>query len=381
LTSRAIGSRLAFESIARNAALTDRQVQATQLRLDFLAVSRVDYEGGRQVLNLQQNDERRLLDGGGTDATRAQTEGRGGDPSVRHEEIWLLGQPPLSRYLDFVAEDVVDGEHANRAALIDEWRAANDYYQELERSEAGVANQIEHSDPGPSLDSLAVEVQRHPRYRQGFDALPTRIRIVELDRLIAYQKHVSRNFIDRLKRGLPPVPDQAALFRFCLPLDTPDAPVQVRQVGSRRYVFRCDSTDFRFQKATLLAPEQMSSCDGYGAVGGIVGLVVGFGSNFVNAVQVGKRLMLNNGYHRVCALRALGIKHAPCIVQTATRVDELAIAVKRELAEQAEFYFESARPPLIKDFFDRKIRKVLPVEKSVRQIEVTFEVKDFLVPE
>jgi hypothetical protein len=91
--------------------------------------------------------------------------------------------------------------------------------------------------------------------------------------------------------------------------------------------------------------------------------------------------MLNNGYHRVCALRALGIKHAPCIVQTATRVDELAIAVKRELAEQAEFYFESARPPLIKDFFDRKIRKVLPVEKSVRQIEVTFEVKDFLVPE
>jgi len=60
-------------------------------------------------------------------------------PSTRHEEIWLLGQPTLSRYLEFVEEDVVDGKRMNRAALIDEWRAANDYYQDLERCEAGIA--------------------------------------------------------------------------------------------------------------------------------------------------------------------------------------------------------------------------------------------------
>src|SRR5882724_6854074 len=67
------------------------------------------------------------------------------------EEIWLLGLPPLGRYLEFVEGDVVDGADADRAALIDEWRVANDYYQELERSEAGIANHVERTELDPGL--------------------------------------------------------------------------------------------------------------------------------------------------------------------------------------------------------------------------------------
>jgi hypothetical protein len=331
------------------------------------------------VFELEQDCVQKLRDGDPQKRTSAREFGPPAPP--RGEEIWLLGQPTLSRYLEFVAEDVVGGERLDRAALTNEWRAANDYYQELERCEAGIANHVEDYDLAPGLHALAEQVRRHPRYAEGFDSLPTSIRMVELDRLIAYQKHVSRNFIDVLKNRLGPAPDDEALFRFCLPLAAPDVPVQVRQVGSRRYVFRCESTDFRFHEATLLPPERTSGFERYGALGGIVALLVGFGSNFLNVIRVGKRLMLNNGYHRVCALRSLGITHAFCIVQTATRVDELGICVKGDVAERAEFFFESARPPLIKDYFDSTIRKVLPVHKSVRQVEVSFEVKDFLVPE
>jgi hypothetical protein len=305
----------------------------------------------------------------------------GGDARTRYEEIWLLGLPPLGRYLEFVADAVVDGASAERAVLTDEWRAANDYYQELERSEAGIANQVERAELDPCLAALAALVKDHSQHRRTFDILPTSFGMVELDRLIVYQKHVSRNFIDILKRRLGPAPDAAALFRFCLPLEPCEAPVQIRQVGSRRYVFRCESTDFRFHESALLRPEQTNGYESYGAIAGIVGLVVGFGSNFLNVISVGKRLLLNNGYHRACALRELGITHAPCIIQAATRGDELGVVVKRDVAEHAEFYFESARPPLLKDFFDHRIRKVLPVHKRVRQIEVNFEVKDFLVPE
>jgi len=45
-----------------------------------------------------------------------------------------------------------------------------------------------------------------------------------------YQKHVSRNFVDSLKTRIGPAPDAAALFRFCLPLGKPEAPVQIRRV-------------------------------------------------------------------------------------------------------------------------------------------------------
>lgn len=299
-----------------------------------------------------------------------------------YEELWLLGLPPLGRLLEFAENTAVDGATTSRAALIDEWRIANDYYQELERSEAGAANQegiLRELDP--ELAPLAAEVKAHPRYRRTFDTLPTDFGMVELDRLIIYQRHVTQNFVDSLAARIGPAPDPAALFRVCLPLGVPEAPVQIRRVGSRRYVFRCESTDFRFHEPALLRSDQTTGYDSVGAIAGIVGLVVGFGSNFLNVVRVGNRVLLNNGYHRACALRSLGITHAPCIVQTATRADELGITVKSRVADDAGFYFESARPPLLKDFFDPKIRKLLPIRKRVRQIEVNFEVKDYLVPE
>jgi hypothetical protein len=91
--------------------------------------------------------------------------------------------------------------------------------------------------------------------------------------------------------------------------------------------------------------------------------------------------LLNNGYHRACAMRAAGITHAPCIVRTVTRRDELEIVASSAVCDNPAFYFRSARPPLLKDFFDPRIRKVLPVPRLVRMIEVAFEVRDFEIAE
>lgn len=314
------------------------------------------------------------------------TVARAGQPESRRpgrgtcDEIWLLGQPPLDRYLQFIEEAVVGGDKLDRAELVKAWCSANDYYRELERTEAGIANQAECRDLDPGLAALAAQVKTHPWYRHAFDTVPTCFGVVELDRLIVFQKHVTRNAIDALKARIGPAPDAAASFRVCLPLEPPSAPVEIRRFGSRRYVFRCDSTDFRFHEPTLLKPAQAPGYESFGAIAGIVGLVVGFGSNFLNVIKFGKRLLLNNGYHRACALRALGVRYAPCIIQMPTRGDDLEIVLEGRLAEDAEFYFESARPPILKDFFDPRIRKVWPTHRRVRIIEVNFDVKDFLVP-
>lgn len=301
-----------------------------------------------------------------------------------NEEIWLLGQPLLRDYLHFVEESVVGGVNADRTLLIDEWRAANDYYQELEKTEAGIADQVECRDLDPSLLPLAETVSADARYRETFDSLPTRFGMVELDKLVVYQIHVTGTFVESLKTrlGANPYPP-SNLFRFCLPLDTPDTPVQIQRVGSKRYVFHSESTDFRFQKAMLLRPEQISDYQSYGPIAGVVGLSVGFGSNFLNVIHDddNQRLLLHNGYHRACALRASGITHAPCIIQTVTRRDELDISAHSDVAKSPGYYFNAPRPPLLKDFFDPKIRKVLPIKKMMRMVEVNFEVKEFWLPE
>ncbi len=296
------------------------------------------------------------------------------------EEIWLLGQPPLRRYLSFVEDLAVGGASADKAKLVDEWRTANDYYHELEEREAGIADQAEHRALDPSLAHLVDEVLADPRFTHTFDSLPTCFGMVELDKLVVYQPYVTRDFVEALKSRLGPTPDPVTLFRFCLPLGPPETPVRIRRMGSRRYVFSSESTDFRFHDPVLLRPEQVRDFNSFGPIAGIVGLVVGFGSNFLNVIRADHRLLLHNGYHRACALRALGITHAPCIIQTVTRRDELDLTAKREVVEDPGFYFRAARPPLLKDFFDPRIRKVLQTYKMMKTIEVNFEVRDFAVP-
>jgi hypothetical protein len=300
-----------------------------------------------------------------------------------HEEIWLLGQPLLRNYLDFVQESVVGGADMNRAALTDEWRMANDYYEKLAKTEAGIADDVECVELDSKLQHLAGKVMADTRYRHTFDSLPTRFGMVELDKLVIYQIHVTGSFIYTLNQRLQPDLDPISLFHFCLPLGKPDAPIHMQRVGSKRFVFRSDSTDFRFQESLLLRPDQIANYENYGSIAGVAGVAVGFGSNFLNVIQDddSQRLLLHNGYHRACALRAAGITHAPCIIQTVTRRDELDISADSDVAKSPGYYFNAPRPPLLKDYFDPKIRKLLPIKKMIRMVEVNFEVKEFWLPE
>jgi len=293
------------------------------------------------------------------------------------EEIWLLGRPTLRHYLDFVEDRMVGGENADRRALIDEWRAANDYNYELEESEAGIADEVECRDLDAALLPLAEEVMADPRFRRSFNILPTSISMVELDRLMVYQHHVDGRFVEILKSRLGVAPDPKTVFHFCLPLNRQEAPIRSQRFGSSRYVFWSESRDFRFLRPILLRPDQICNHDMSGPIGGVVGLVVGYGSNFLNVIQADNRLLLNNGYHRACAMRAAGITHAPCIIETVSRRDELDMVATSDVSKTPSLYFKAPRPPLLKDFFDPKIKKSLPVYKSKRMVEVKFKIQDF----
>jgi hypothetical protein len=244
------------------------------------------------------------------------------------EETWLLGQAPLRKYLDFVQDFAIESLVAKRSQLVKEWAAAQAYYEELEKREANLADQIACSDTGPALAPLVEEVTRSPRYTSTFDSLPTQIAMVELSKLVVCQNHVTRTFVEGLKARLGRDPDPARLLRFCLPLDDGRAPVKIREIGSKRFVFSSNSTDFRFHESVLLTPQQLA---GYASFG-----------------EVSSR-------------------------------DELDIVAKSVVANDPGYFFNSPRPPMLKDFVDPRIRKVLPVKKVSRMIEVNFEVRDYFV--
>lgn len=295
------------------------------------------------------------------------------------EEMWLLGQPPLQKFLDFAEENLATP--ARRSSLVDEWSTASDYYEELEKREPRIADHLPCEPLDAKLQLLADEVMAHPRYRLTFDSLPTRIAMVELGRMVVCQNHVTRTFVERIMARLGTGMDPEALFHACLPIEQDAAPVKMRRMGSRRYVFTSDSTDFRYHESVLLRPEQLAGHDSFGNVAAAVSLIVGYSSNFLNAlcdVDSG-RLLLNNGYHRACALQELGVQYAPCIVQDVSNRDELDIVAKSIVANDPGYFFNAPRPPLLKDFMDPRICKRLRVKKGSRVIEVNFEVKDYFV--
>ena len=297
------------------------------------------------------------------------------DQTAAREMVWLLGQPHLVDYLDFVKEAVVDGQSISPRRLADEWRAANDYYYDLEKSEAGAADEIDCRPLPVEMRPLARRLRANRFYREAFDTLPATFAMVELDRLVVSQTHVERQFADSLCAGLGPSAGPEELFRFCLPTDREPPPVRVQQLAADRYLFVSESTDFRPHPAALLNPGQISRLASFGPVAAAIGLVVGYGSNFLSAIRSGSRLLLHNGYHRAYALRALGFTHAPCIVTEVTRKDELQVAAGEKVSADPEFYFLAARPPLLRDFFDPRIRKILTVRRMETVIEIEFKLK------
>jgi hypothetical protein len=293
------------------------------------------------------------------------------------ELLWLLGQPHLADYLSFMKHKAIGGRQMDPAVLADEWRAANDLYHALETDEAGIAETIERRPLDPALDERVDALRRHDWYRATFDTLSTTVEMVELDKLIVFQNSVSNLFSGARAQALGSDPSPAALFDFCLPLERDNPPVRIERLSSERWLFSCPSTDLRTHEARPLTRQQIAAFTTSGPVAGGLGLLVGFGCNFMSVVRSGDRMVLHNGYHRACALRSVGITHAPAVVQEVTRKDELRVAASESVNEDPAFYFLSARPPMLKDFFDPRVAKRIAVRPMQTCVEVEFSLKTY----
>lgn len=290
--------------------------------------------------------------------------------------IWLLGQPHLSDYLSFVKERVIGGDAISPRVLADEWRVANDVYYALEKAQADDADKMKTRPIGKELKLLAATLRAHPHYQATFDSLPTTVEMVELDRLVVWQSHVGDSFANARGAALGLDPAPADLFRFCFPVDRELPPVKIEQMSDDRYRFVSPATDLRALEAVLLDPTQLATLHSYGPVTAAIGLMVGFSANFLSGIRSDNRILLHNGYHRAYALRSMGITHAPCILQTVTRKDELALVADSRVSSDPGFYFKAKRPPMLRDFFDPRLAKPLHIRPIDTVVEIEFKMRD-----
>jgi hypothetical protein len=151
------------------------------------------------------------------------------------------------------------------------------------------------------------------------------------------------------------------------------------QIADNSYVFVSPSMDIRFIESIEVEAAGIANYSPRGPGNRAIGLVVGYGSNYLNAIHANNRLVLNNGSHRAYALRDAGVTHVPCIIQTITREEELEVTCQ-PVAQSPARFLAQPRPSILKDYFDPQLRKVLPVLRKFRQVKVSFGVEITDVP-
>jgi len=293
---------------------------------------------------------------------------------VIDECVYLIGRPPLNDFRHFMTVVAENGHLADEQPLIEEWRAAAAHVAALQREEAGIADNPPIEPVPRHLEALRERVLADPVFRHAFKVVPADIAFVELDRLVVWQKTVNRGHLDLLKQRLGPTPSDEEIFETCLPYDHPKPPVRWMQVHSDTFVLVSPSNDLRFLDSVFLEPSQVVGRSPVGAEAAIIGLVVGFGSNFLNAVHAENRLILINGTHRAYSLRSMGFTHAPCIIQSVSTRDELQAAATADVRRNPDSYLRQARPSMFKDYFDPRLSKIVSVPRRLRQVTVKFDV-------
>jgi len=265
---------------------------------------------------------------------------------------------------EYLRTQPIPDEADQAAEILKAWHQVQPRVLALIGSEAGLADTI-------AVEHVPAHLHKHvQKMLKGFQP-PIRVAMVEIDKLVAPQRKVDLDFVKKLHSDLPVKPTLDDLLELCLSSERPFAPVQHLEVGSNAHIFSSPSTDIRFLGAFLkgtLSPDDLAHAPPGGMPVAAIISFVGYGASPVNVYAAGRRMVLSNGFHRLYALRALGIERAPVLVQTAAN-PHLDFPPQL-LGIPREYLLTHQRPVLMKDFFETGFTADVRTQNRIRVVSV-----------
>jgi hypothetical protein len=296
-------------------------------------------------------------------------------PAPAERMLVLNGQPTVQDFVRNVKRSAIDGYNEDDVLLAREWNRARDHMRELEVTQRGFADAATVAPLPHSMNEIAESEPLDAETVRSVQLLPYRWGLVELDRMVIYQKGIDLSYAERVQASLPSRLTDEQVFRIAMGNSCDHPPVDVTTVDGNTFVFTSPSLDLRILSATPFNPTGKQPPNLFGHATAALGVFVGYGSNLLQAVHLHDRLLLMNGTHRAYVLRSSGVTHVPCLIQYASTRDDLDVVASLEIKSGFDRYFMAKRPPVFKDYFDDHLRKIIPVRrrKRVLQVQVTIQ--------
>jgi hypothetical protein len=256
--------------------------------------------------------------------------------------------------------------------IVSSWNGIQAKVADIMRSEAGFADGIRVTDipdeHRQKLDFFASD----PSFRSTFSSHRVTFGLVEIDRLIAPQRTVNLDYVDRLVQRFPSDPDLKQLLEICVSPKREMEPIQHLEIGPNTHVFSSPNSDIRFLGAFVkeLNAEDVEHAVHGGLPCAAIIAFVGYGGAPINVFQWNGRVVLNNGFHRVYALRSMGVTQIPVVIQHANNPQLEFPAQVAGLPR--EYLLGAPRPVTMKDFFEPGFAITLKVRD--RRRAVTFAI-------
>src|SRR5215469_14271663 len=281
---------------------------------------------------------------------------------------YLMGAMLRQHLLATVRLWCIPSELGRVEAIGQAWSAASSRMTQLVQSEAGAADSIVVADPPVTVKGRLEQIASDPLFRASFSALPASFKVVEIDRLVAPQREVNLDYVDEITARIPG-PGVEDLLEFCVGPRSAPPEWKVLQTAQNQLLVTSKSIDLRFLGGFRkpITEDDVAVAHTGGQPVEAVTLLIGYGAASINVFSVGNRMILNNGFHRVFALRSKGITRMPVVVQSVAQSD---IEFPNELLGLSrEYLVHNPRPVLLRDFFDDSLTvelRLAPRRKTVK---------------
>lgn len=299
------------------------------------------------------------------------------DAASSISQRYLFGFAPRVEVAAYLRNQACDADRPRIDALLEQWQRAQASVLLKSQTEAGVAEGIRVAPLPADLVPLANDHLQSPEVKGAFGNVTTSIAMVEVDKLIVGQRSINLDYVSQLKDQYAGRTSPERLVDYCLgPASIPSVVHHIEpQPGV--HVFSSLNPGLRvlgsFIKQDLTDEDAELAANGGDPVKALVAFV-GFGVSAVSVYQIGARILLNNGHHRLYALRGLGVTEVPALIQhisnPALEMPPVVVNVARDNL------LGVVRPPMLLDYFNEELavtigtRRIMQVATLITQVNM-----------